>query len=618
MAVITSRTGARSWATATDWVGDACPVDNVDSAVIAPDCQMLMNQDQSAWTGLLGVTISGHATTPGMLYWKDGTDGYLRLKTGFNIIGTTGTEKGRLLANSNGTWGATGALTFANKAVILLGATSSIVATYLDIRLYGYNAMAHKYLRTYGVRHTVTADATANTLTKNSHGLANTTPVMIMSDTTIPAPLAADTVYYVVSTATNTFQLASVSGGTAIDLTDAGSGTVEVYTGAGATLGDAGNPLPVFEDVTAETGWVASADGWTTATGHNKVVEVNAGPQNYDQKRLALVTISADHVHLSAAVGTQQYPGARIYLSSRNVSIRSACVTGVNIVDYSSATSAAGVFQCELVSTAGIGVSNTTFYGYGVYSGTGHTISGTVTGCSYGVIYGTGHTISGRIGYTAAGVRAANTYDFRFGVEDSSGLKVVCRGAKFLGGSTMFHTSRNTAGVGSQGQAVYCEDYGADGAPVLGASWAFHPTGDVIKNTTTVRSGGAASSLEVVPLSNCSLYAPILVCEWTELAVPASAQNKSVYVKGEGWTFGPGNAPLASELYFEAEYISNGTTFARTTVASTQVLTDNTTWVQLATGSFTPAAAGHVRYRVWLKKYAASCKVYVDNALYSA
>ena len=67
MAVVTSRTGARSWATATDWVGDACPVDNVDSAVIEADCQMLMNQDQSAYTGLLGVTISGHATTPGML-----------------------------------------------------------------------------------------------------------------------------------------------------------------------------------------------------------------------------------------------------------------------------------------------------------------------------------------------------------------------------------------------------------------------------------------------------------------------------------------------------------------------------------------------------------------------
>jgi hypothetical protein len=173
--------------------------------------------------------------------------------------------------------------------------------------------------------------------------------------------------------------------------------------------------------------------------------------------------------------------------------------------------------------------------------------------------------------------------------------------------------ARNTAGVGSQGQAVYCEDYGTNGVPVLGASYAFHPTGDVIKNTAAgnLRAGGAASSLEVIPLSNCSIYAPILVCEWTELSVAAVGQSKWVYIKGEGWS----SYPTAAELYLEAEYLSDGTTFARTTVASTAVLTDNTTWVQLATGSFTPAVAGHVRYRVWLKKYAASCKIYLDNQL---
>ena len=63
MAVITSRSGSRSWATASDWVGDVCPIDNVDSFVIAADCQMLMNQDQSAWTGLLGGVINTHNTT---------------------------------------------------------------------------------------------------------------------------------------------------------------------------------------------------------------------------------------------------------------------------------------------------------------------------------------------------------------------------------------------------------------------------------------------------------------------------------------------------------------------------------------------------------------------------
>jgi hypothetical protein len=104
----------------------------------------------------------------------------------------------------------------------------------------------------------------------------------------------------------------------------------------------------------------------------------------------------------------------------------------------------------------------------------------------------------------------------------------------------------------------------------------------------------------------------ILIFEWTELAVAASSQARSVYIRGFGWTAWP----TAAQLYVEAEYVSNATTFARTTVTSTAVLTDNTTWVQFTIPAFTPAAAGHVRYRAWLKKYEASSGVYVDAALY--
>ncbi len=700
MATITSNASG-AWATGATWVGGAAPADN-DAVVIAAGHSVLMDADLSAYTGLQTVTIQGHATTPGMLYFSTGTSGYLKIRTGYNLVGSSGAAKGRLLANANGTWGATGELPFADKAVIDLGATSRIDAQYLDIALYDYEP-ATKYLRTYGVRHTVTGSAAADTLTKASHGLANTTPVMVMSSGSLPAPLEVDTVYYVVSTATDTFQLALVSGGTAIDLTSDGTGTVEVYTGAA----NAADPVSVFEDVTAVTGWVTTA-------GHNRVVVCNAGPQSYDQQRLTLTTISADHVHLSAALDSLQYPGARIYLSSRNVSIRSVCTTAINIVDYSNATSSSGVFQCEIVSTAGTG---TTFYGYGLYSGTGHTVSGTISGCNYGLYSGTGHTVSGTIsgcnngqysgtghtvsgtisgcsyglyfgtghtvsgtisgcsyglyfgtghtvsgtisgcnyglysgtghtvsgtisgcnyglysgtghtvsgtisgcnyglsfgtGYTVSGTISGCSNHFRFGVTDSNALSVILRGASILPSPTF--SGRSVAGVGSQGrQGVFSEDHGR----ALGASCAYLPSGDVVKNTTVLRSGGASSSLAVVPLSNCAATAPILVFEWTEAAVPASAQNKSIYIKGgevgETWSSFPEN----TELYFEAEYISDGTTFVTTTIASTAVLTDNTTWTQFPTGSFTPAVAGHVRYRAWLKKYQASAKIYIDNKLY--
>ena len=726
MAVKTSKTGARSWATATDWVGDACPVDNVDSAVIAADCQMLMNQDQSAYTGLLGVTISGHATTPGMLYWKDGTSGYLKIKTGYNLLGTSGTAKGRLLANSDGTWGNTGSLAFADKAVIDLGATSSIVAQYLDIALYCYQPTT-KYLRTFGVRHTVTGSAASDTLTKLSHGLANTTRVMVMGSD-IPSPLEADTVYYVVNTATDTFKLSYVATGTAINLTSDGSGTIEVYTGAASSA----DPVSVFEDVSAQT-------GWTATDGHDRVAICSYGA---DQQRLTIVTLDTDHIHLSAALDSLQYPGARIYLSSRNVSIRSAMTTAIAAVLFTSNAACGAILQCEIVNTASSGA---TTYGYGVQNasaaitmsgtimgfniglyacsyaivsgniivcgqgmsqGTGSTVSGDLAGCiTYGiyvapgctftgVIYGSGtgisagnyntssgvivlcaigvssgvgftvggiikccgtgvsggvghvitaslygetygitgggfhkisspiygnsygfyyasmHTFTGKLGYDASDNSAVNIIDIKLGVTDGGITKIICLGAKLQNPVTF--ESRN--GVGYNGQeriGIFSENH----LRVLDASYLYRTHGDVIKNTTTVRSGGAVSSLEVVPLSNCATVAPLLFFEWTELSVPASAQNKSVYIRAnDAWSV----YPTADELYIEAEYISNGTTFATTVVKSTAVLDHASNWIQFSIPEFTPAVAGHVRYLGYLKKYEASRKIYVDNMLVTA
>jgi len=229
-------------------------------------------------------------------------------------------------------------------------------------------------------------------------------------------------------------------------------------------------------------------------------------------------------------------------------------------------------------------------------------ISGTISGCTYGVYYGTGYTVSGTI--------SGCTYVFQFGTSDTNALNVVLRGASIP--ATPTFSNRNKAGVGSQGkQGVFSENHGR----ILGASYAYLPTGDVIKNTTTVRADGAASSLEVVPLSNCAVNAPIQIFEWTELSVPASAQNRSIYLRADAaWSV----YPTADELYIEAEYISNGTTFATTVVKSTAVLSDGSTWVQFAIPAFTPVIAGHVRYRAFLKKYEASRKIYVDNMLVSA
>jgi hypothetical protein len=214
-------------------------------------------------------------------------------------------------------------------------------------------------------------------------------------------------------------------------------------------------------------------------------------------------------------------------------------------------------------------------------------------------------------------VSATSTpYDFNWtGVQASELvlLRITVRG--LVGWSTppLFGANRNVTGADPD-ERVCHEDYGG----VLGAHRTFWTFGDVIRNTSVVRDGGATTSLEVVPLSNCAApkyYIPIL--EWSEYDVPASAQVRTIYIKGEGWS---GNYPLDTELWFEAEYYSAAVLLTKTTVHTYDaaqgdlVIDDNDNW-HAFTLSFEPLQVGVVRYRAYLAKYAAACKVYVDNML---
>ena len=61
-------------------------------------------------------------------------------------------------------------------------------------------------------------DLTANTIKQVAHGYANGTQVVFLGGTP-PGGLTEGTTYYVVSTATDTYQVAATAGGAAIDLT---------------------------------------------------------------------------------------------------------------------------------------------------------------------------------------------------------------------------------------------------------------------------------------------------------------------------------------------------------------------------------------------------------------
>jgi len=79
---------------------------------------------------------------------------------------------------------------------------------------------------------TFTADNTTDTFTSAAHGLSNGTIVMVKNaGGALPAGLSANTQYYVISAATNTFQLSLTSGGAAVDITTNGTGTQTFSTG---------------------------------------------------------------------------------------------------------------------------------------------------------------------------------------------------------------------------------------------------------------------------------------------------------------------------------------------------------------------------------------------------
>lgn len=74
------------------------------------------------------------------------------------------------------------------------------------------------------------------------HGLSNTNTLFVYSEfgSTLTAPLATGTLYYVINAATNTFQLSTTSGGSAVALTTLNSGLIywqrivsEVFNAAG-------------------------------------------------------------------------------------------------------------------------------------------------------------------------------------------------------------------------------------------------------------------------------------------------------------------------------------------------------------------------------------------------
>lgn len=69
------------------------------------------------------------------------------------------------------------------------------------------------------------SNASPAVFTLNSHGLANGDQIVLSTTGALPTGLTVGTVYYVINTATNTFNVSLTSGGAAVNTSSAGSGT---------------------------------------------------------------------------------------------------------------------------------------------------------------------------------------------------------------------------------------------------------------------------------------------------------------------------------------------------------------------------------------------------------
>lgn len=76
---------------------------------------------------------------------------------------------------------------------------------------------------------TFTANASSNTLQYIAHGLINNDLIYCTSSGSLPSPLQANTLYHVVNANTDDFKVSLTQGGSAIDITDTGSGTHQYY-----------------------------------------------------------------------------------------------------------------------------------------------------------------------------------------------------------------------------------------------------------------------------------------------------------------------------------------------------------------------------------------------------
>ena len=210
-------------------------------------------------------------------------------------------------------------------------------------------------------------DATANTLTKASHGLANGAVVRLTTSDTLPTGFALATDYYVVSTATDTFKLEASVGSGAISFSG-GTGTHSYQSGV------AMNRIIQQYDGRARVGFSVTGGALTSSTGTaaSGTVIVNAGSEFAGNNILFLRVDNVDII-----TGTVAHTGSNTVTAAAIATAINAKTSVPNYTATASGTTTVTITAADKGTVPnGKAITSSTEGDFGLVNGTSPLVNG--------------------------------------------------------------------------------------------------------------------------------------------------------------------------------------------------------------------------------------------------